>query len=73
MLLFRSEEHLTRWLDERHLTRGGTMTLTQQRLLADRWYGDRLSETWTKRTQEESQRVLDGVGLTDSFWNLTGE
>jgi hypothetical protein len=70
MLLFRSEEHLQRWLSERDLLRGGTMTLPQQRELAAAWYGDRLSETWAKRAPEQAQRVLNEVGLSGPFWTL---
>lgn len=68
MSLFRSEAHLTRWLDGRD--RGGTMPLPVLRALAGAWYGDRLSPTWQPRTRDQSQSILDGLGLTDEFWQL---
>ena len=38
--------------------------------LARRWYGDRLSPDWSPRTLEQSQRILDALGLTGPFWRL---
>ena len=70
MLLFRSEEHLERWLDERQLTRGALLTLAQQWELARVWYADRMSPEWRRRTPEEAERVFADVGLTGSFWRL---
>lgn len=68
MTLFRSEEHLGRWLDGRE--RGGTMPLRTLRALADAWYGDRLSPTWRPRSREQSQAILDGLGLAGTVWRL---
>ena len=38
--------------------------------LARRWYGDRLDPHWRPRTREQSQAILDEVGLTGEFWRL---
>ena len=38
--------------------------------LAVRWYGDRLDADWQPRTVEQSQAILDAVGLTGPFWRL---
>ena len=38
--------------------------------LAVAWYGDRLDPDWKPRTSDESQAILDGVGLTSDFWQL---
>ena len=38
--------------------------------LGRRWYGDRLSPSWRPRTAEQSQAILDAVGLTGDFWRL---
>ena len=35
------------------------------------WYGDRLSSEWRRRTPEEAQGVLAGLGLTGDFWELS--
>ena len=70
MLLFRSEEHLTSWLDERDMKRGATMTIEQQWQLADAWYSNRLDPEWRRRTPEEAQAVFESCGLTGKFWKL---
>jgi hypothetical protein len=63
MLLFRSEEEIVG-------PRGGLMTVAQLHELAVRWYGDRLDPDWRPRTVEQSQAILDAVGLTGPFWRL---
>ncbi len=71
MLLFRSEEHLQRWLEERGLERGATLTLEQQWGLARRWYSDRTDPDWRRRTPEEAEAVFAALGLTGDFWRLS--
>lgn len=39
--------------------------------LAQRWYRDRLDEDWTPQSTSARQRLLDDVGLTSPFWQLT--
>ena len=70
MLLFRSEEHLSRWLSDRDVERGATMTVEQQWQLATEWYSDRLDPDWRRRSAEEAQHVFDRCGLTGPFWQL---
>ena len=68
MNLFRSEEHVARWLADR---RGGqTIPVAQLAALAAAWWHDRLSADWRPHTREENQAILDEVGLTGSFWRL---
>lgn len=68
MRLFRSEEHVARWLGGRAAEE--TIGVTTLCDLAHAWWGDRLAPGWRPRTREESQAVLDGVGLTGEFWRL---
>ena len=68
MNLFRSEDHIARWLAGRPA--GATVGLPVLRELAGAWYGDRLSPGWRPSTREESQAILDGLGLTAEFWKL---
>jgi hypothetical protein len=68
MNLFRSEEHITRWLAGR--TPGATTSVGRLSELAHAWWGDRLAPDWRTRTVEENQRILDRLGLTDDFWRL---
>ena len=68
MNLFRSEEHVTRWLAGREP--GATIPVAQLSELAHAWWGDRLSPDWRPRTRDESQAILDRLGLTGDFWRL---
>jgi hypothetical protein len=38
--------------------------------LARTWWWTRLDPGWRPRTVEESQALLDAVGLTGEFWAL---
>jgi hypothetical protein len=49
---------------------GALVELPRLNELARRWYGDRLSPDWRPRTREQSQQILDEVGLTGEFWRL---
>jgi hypothetical protein len=68
MNLFRSEEHVERWLGERRP--GATIPVTSLSALAHAWYSDRLAPDWRPRSREQSQAILDGLGLTGDFWRL---
>jgi len=69
MLLFRSEEHVTRWAEERRTEVGATLTPQQGWKLATAWFEDRLSPDWRRRTPEEARTIFDGIGLTGPFWD----
>jgi hypothetical protein len=71
MLLFRSEEHVTAWTEQRGSTRGATLTLDQGWRLADAWFHDRLDPGWRRKTPREAEEVFGGIGLTGPFWKLT--
>ena len=68
MNLFRSEEHITRWLAGRRP--GMTITVAKLCELAHAWWGDRLSPAWQPRTREANQLILDRLGLTGESWKL---
>ena len=68
MNLFRSEEHITRWLAGRRP--GATVPVTRLSDLAHVWWGDRLDAGWRPHTREHNQALLTSVGLTDDFWRL---
>ena len=52
------------------VTEGALVGLPTLRRLARRWYGDRLDPDWRPRTREQSQAILEEVGLTGEFWRL---
>jgi hypothetical protein len=68
MNLFRSEEHVWRWLGS--CEPGATIAVTTLCDLAHRWWGDRLAADWQPRLREQSQAILAGLGLTGPFWQL---
>lgn len=68
MNLFRSEEHIERWLGAREP--GATITVSKLCQLAHAWWSDRLPPEWRPRTREQNQAVLDRLGLTGQFWQL---
>jgi len=68
MLLFRSEAHVDRWLAGREP--GATIAITKLAELAAAWWHDRLSPDWQPRSREQSQAILDRIGLTGPFWSL---
>ena len=68
MNLFRSEEHLQRWLGRREP--GGTTSVAKLSELAHAWWDDRFSPDWVPHTREQNQAILDSLGLSGSFWQL---
>lgn len=69
MNFFRSEDHITRWLDDRRP--GVTLSVAQSWSLADAWWADRVSPDWRPHTRDQNQTILDGLGLTGDFWHLS--
>jgi hypothetical protein len=68
MNLFRSEEHIDRWLAGR--TPGATLSVAKLSELAYAWWSDRLAPEWRPHTREQNQAILDGLGLVGDFWRL---
>lgn len=68
MNLFRSEEHVTRWLNGRRP--GATLAVTTLNELAHDWWGDRLDPNWQPHSRQQNQAILTSLGLTDDFWRL---
>ena len=70
MLLFRSEEHSARWLAGAGHEPGASLDVAKLSELAHAWWGNRLAPDWRPRTREESQAILDRLGLTGDYWSL---
>ena len=68
MNLFRSEEHIERWLAGRGP--GATISIEKLSELAFAWWDDRVSPDWLPHTREQNQAILDRLGLTGPFWEL---
>jgi hypothetical protein len=61
---------VARWLDAGGREPGATISSEKLAELAHAWWGDRLLREWRPRTREESQAILDRLGLTGEFWQL---
>jgi hypothetical protein len=70
MNLFRSGEHIERWLAGREP--GATIPVERLSELAHAWYKDRLSPDWRPHTRDGNQAILDRLGLAGDFWRLPG-
>jgi len=68
MNLFRSEEHIGRWLGGREA--GATISVTKLSTLAQAWWHDRLAPDWVPHTREQNTAILERLGLTGAFWQL---
>ena len=68
MNLFRSEEHVARWLGPRQP--GATIPAAKLSELAHAWWSDRLDPDWRPHTREQNQAILDRLGLAGPFWAL---
>lgn len=68
MNLFRSEEHIDRWLAGRPA--GATIPVGKLSELAQAWWHDRLAPDWRPHTREQNQAILDRLGLSGAFWQL---
>jgi hypothetical protein len=68
MNLFRSEEHISRWLNGRQP--GATIPITKVCELAHAWWSDRLAPDWLPHTRDQNQAILEGLSLTGDFWRL---
>ena len=68
MNLFRSEEHIDRWLGGREP--GATVPVAKLSELAHAWWTDRLAADWQPHSAVQNQAILDGLCLTGEFWRL---
>ena len=68
MNLFRSEEHIQRWLAGREP--GATIAAGKLCELAHAWWDTRLAPGWRPRTRDQNQAILTGLGLVGEFWAL---
>lgn len=69
MSLFRSEEHIQRWLGTRDP--GAVIPVAKLNELAHAWLSDELAPDWRPRSNEQDQAILDKLELTGEFWRLS--
>lgn len=68
MNIFRSEEHIARWLGERQP--GATIPILKLMELGHEWYADRLDGDWRPHTRDQNQAILERLDLVGDFWRL---
>jgi hypothetical protein len=68
MNLFRSEEHIARWLARR--PPGTTISVAKLSELSHAWWADRLAPDWRPHTRDQNSAILERVGLVGEFWQL---
>jgi hypothetical protein len=68
MNLFRSEEHIARWLAGR--SPGATISIAKLSELAHAWWHDRLAPDWRPHSRDQNAAILVRLGLTGDFWTL---
>jgi hypothetical protein len=68
MNIFRSEDHIHRWLAGRPA--GASITIDELSALAHAWWSDRVDPEWKPHTRAKNQDILDRLGLTGDFWRL---
>ena len=68
MNIFRSEDHITRWLAGR--VPGATISIIELSALAHAWWFDRVDPAWRPHARAQNQNILDRLGLTGDFWRL---
>ena len=59
---------MKRWLGGREP--GATIGAVKTCELAFAWWSDRLDPDWRPRPRDESQAILDALGLVGEFWRL---
>ena len=70
MNLFRSEEHVARWLEANGYEAGASLTAERMCDLAYAWWSDRLAPDWRPHTLEQHQAILTDSAPTGDFWRL---
>jgi hypothetical protein len=69
MLLFRSEDTLHQWCQERNLPPRPLISLDQLWHLALTWYGNRLTVESRRPAPDEMVSIFASIGLQGPFWD----
>ena len=69
MLLFRSEERVGEWCEERGVEPRPLVTVPQLWQLATAWYSNRLDATARRPGPDEIRAIFARIGLSDPFWD----
>ncbi len=72
LLPFADLAALDAWCARHRMPRGEVLTGSQLHHLAKKWYGGHLSREWKKHSVSEARVIFMDIGLTASFWDLSG-
>ena len=71
MLLFRGEEHVTRWCEQWRMPTGVILSGQRAWRLAHAWFSqNRGAPDWRRPTLDEVEALFTNLGLTTPFWKL---
>ncbi len=70
MLLFRSELEIDSWCKRHQIRKGDIQTVGRIWDFAQDWYGNHLSKTWKKWTDEEAVQLFQKHGLGGPIWTI---
>ena len=71
MQLFRSEDDVDIWSERTGYPKGAVFRPEQLWVVAKRWWDDRLTLEWQRKSVEARQAILEFADLTGDFWNLS--
>ena len=69
MLFFRSEEDVLAWCAARDLPVRPLVSMSQLMVLADTWYGNRLTVDSRRPAAAEMSTIFAAIGLDGPFWD----
>ena len=69
MLLFRSEETVKAWCQEREIPVRPLINLEQLWYLAETWYGNRMTVDSRRPGPDEMSGIFAQIGLEGPFWD----
>ena len=69
MLLFRSEETVRQWCAEQGIPLRPLIRLDQLWVLAETWYGNRLTVDSRRPAADEMAGIFAQIGLSGPFWD----
>ena len=70
MFAFDSEQAIEDWCKHHRVPKGEVKPIADVWELAQHWYGNYLSPTWTRKSAAEAGQIFQEVGFTSDFWKL---
>ena len=71
MLLFRDEEHVSRWRRQWQMSAGAMLPLDVAWRLAQGWFdADRSAPEWRRPAVDRVEQLFTSLSLTGEYWQL---